>query len=299
MSKPSITVRVPASTSNCGPGFDTLGIALTLYNFIRVIPRADGDIRIGEGVEGTRPMVRAAAEAFANAVDRPRPGFDFQLWGEVPPARGLGSSSTIYAGLLAALNQIEEEPLGSGEILRIAANLDNAPDNVCAAFGGGLCIARTDPETFAYREHVRFNLPETLGFVAVSPDYEVVTAKAREVLPATLPFDDTVRSLNSLAFLVGVLVSGEFEHLSGAVHDTIHQPYREKLNPFGRESIAAGCHAGAHTGWLSGSGSTVICAAPPDSLYQVGQAMEAIYHTNNVGARAFRLKTDNTGLEIV
>ena len=134
--------------------------------------------------------------------------------------------------------------------------------------------------------------------MAVSPDYQVLTEKSRRVLPETIPFRDVVRSANSLAFLVGVLVSGDFARLDGAVNDYIHQPYRELLNPFGHESIEAGCHAGAYTGWLSGSGSTVVCVTSQEKVQDVAAAMEQVYGANAVKSRAYRLVTDNRGLTV-
>jgi homoserine kinase len=95
-----------------------------------------------------------------------------------------------------------------------------------------------------------------------------------------------------------VLVSGDFARLDGAVNDYIHQPYRERLNPFGHESIEAGCHAGAYTGWLSGSGSTVICVTSPGQAHAVATAMEAVYANNGKKSRAYRLITDNCGLSV-
>lgn len=299
MSNRSIIVQAPASTSNCGPGFDTLSIALSLYNFVRLIERSDGQICSVDSVkEGTQAMIAEAAFAFAAAAAVKPMGFDYEIWGDVPEARGLGSSSTIRAAIVAGLNKLHGEPLDMKAMIRLTTKLDNAPDNACAAFAGGFCIARTDPQNFAYREHVRFNLPDSLTFVAVSPDYKVLTENSRRVLPDTIPFDDVVRSANSLAFLVGVLVSGDFARLEGAVNDYIHQPYRELLNPFGHESIEAGCHAGAYTGWLSGSGSTVVCVTSQDKARAVANAMEQAYTANGKKSRAYRLMTDNRGLTV-
>lgn len=134
--------------------------------------------------------------------------------------------------------------------------------------------------------------------MAVSPGYEVLTENSRRVLPDSIPFDDVVRSANSLAFIVGALVSGEFSHLKGAVNDYIHQPYRELLNPFGRESIEAGCHVGAYTGWLSGSGSTVVCVTDEANALRVGAAMQQVYEGNGVSSRVYRLAADNKGLTV-
>ena len=299
MSIRSVIVQAPASTSNCGPGFDTLSIALSLYNFIRLSERSDGQICPVEKIqEGTQMMVEEASLSFAAAAGLDATGFNYEIWGDVPEARGLGSSSTIRAAIVAGLNKLHDEPLDQEGMIRLTTRLDNAPDNACAAFAGGFCIARTNPVTFDYREHVRFALPETLTFVAVSPDYKVLTDNSRRVLPDTIPFTDVVRSANSLAFLVGALVSGDFARLDGAVNDFIHQPYRELLNPFGRESIEAGCHAGAYTGWLSGSGSTVVCVSTSEKARNVAEAMEQVYEVNGKKSRAYRLITDNRGLTV-
>lgn len=299
MADESVIVQAPASTSNCGPGFDTLSIALSLYNFIRIDRRKDGKITADQGVAAkAQGMVEEVALSFEQAAGLEIGGFTYDIWGEVPVARGLGSSSTIRAGVLAGLNRLCGDPLDLEAMIRLTTRLDNAPDNACAAFVGGFCIARTEPKTFVYREHVRFELPKRLVFAAVAPDYEVLTETSRRVLPDTLPFNDVVQSANSLAYLVGVLVSGEVEQLAGAVEDYIHQPYRELLNPFARESIEAGCHSGAYAGWLSGSGSTVICVCPAESCGGVLREMQAVYSNNGVNSRTYRLAVDNSGLTV-
>jgi homoserine kinase len=272
---------------------------LTLYNFVRLTERGDGRICAVEAVsEGTRAMIEEAALSFAARAGLETTGFDYEIWGEIPEARGLGSSSTIRAAIVAGLNYFHGAPLDSEAMIRLTTKLDNAPDNACAVFAGGFCIARTEPKTFAYREHVRFELPDSLCFVAVSPGYKVLTENSRRVLPDTVPFFDAVRSANSLAFLVGVLVSGDFARLQGAVDDYLHQPYRELLNPFGHEAIEAGCHAGAYTGWLSGSGSTVVCVTRPEQAQAVASAMSTVYANNGKKSRSFRLSTENNGLSI-
>ena len=299
MSQKSVIAQIPASTSNCGPGFDTLSIALSLYNFVRVTLREDLEIRpAGEQDPGTQAMVEQAAHAFFATAAVDPVGFDYEIWGEVPRARGLGSSSTVRAGIVAGLNALSGNKLDQAAMICLTTRLDNAPDNACAAFAGGFCIARTEPETFAYREHVRFDIPDSLVFVAVSPDYEVLTSDSRLVLPDRIQFDDVVRSANSLAFLVGVLVSGDYARLRGAVNDFIHQPYREKLNPFGRESIEAGCDAGAYAGWLSGSGSTVMCVTDAAHAHAVGLAMQQAYEGNGIKARVYTLSVSNSGLTV-
>lgn len=299
MSSRSILVQIPASTSNCGPGFDCLSIGLSLYNFMRLGFRDDKGIAPKDGkTQGAQEMVEEAALSFAQTAGVDLPGFDYEIWGEVPMARGLGSSSTIRAGVVAALNHHAGGPLDREAAIRLTTKLDNSPDNACAAFQGGFCVAKTDPKTFAYQSHVRFDLPDTLAFAAVAPDYKVITDDARRVLPEVLPFKDVISSTNSLAYLVAVLISGDFERLRGAVHDCIHQPYRELLNPFGHESIEAGCNSGAYAGWLSGSGSTVLCVCPPSEVNSVLEAMQQVYTINDTKSRAYRLVADNRGLRV-
>ncbi|WP_269522964.1 homoserine kinase [Coraliomargarita parva] len=299
MSIQSVIAQIPASTSNCGPGFDSLSIALSLYNFVRITPREDDRIEAMDTASaGAQKMVVEAAMGFAQSAGVEIGGFSYEIWGDVPQARGLGSSSTIRAGVVAGLNAHFARPLNNESLISLVAKLDNAPDNTCAAFSGGFCIARTDPDTFAYREHVRFALPDSLAFVAVSPDYEVLTEDSRQVLPESISFKDAVRSSNSLAFLVGILVSGDFDRLKDSVVDYLHEPYREPLNPFCHEAIEAGCHSGAYTGWLSGSGSTVICVSDRSHAMAVGEAMQSAYTANGVHSRVFRLTAENEGLKV-
>jgi len=297
----SYTAQVPASSSNCGPGFDTLSVALSLYNFVELTP-ADG-LAISWAGEGSVPgstlyMVEETAAAFFKTAQRPEQGFSFDIWGEVPMARGLGSSATIRSGLLAALNHWQGSPLDRDTLVRLGTALDHAPDGISASFHGGFCVSRVDPQTGAYRETARFAVPPELSFVVVSPAIQVLTGKAREILPAEVPFNDAVRSLNSLAWLVAAFASGHYERLRGAVTDFIHQPYRMKLTPFVEEAIAAGRAAGAYDGWLSGSGSSVLCVCPAESALDVSKAMGGIYFANGIDNRVFQLKVDNNGLRV-
>lgn len=299
MSNNSVIIQAPASTSNCGPGFDTLSIALSLYNFVRIERRSDGQVLAeSESAGAASGLVEEAVLCFEQAAGLSFGGISFDIWGEVPQARGLGSSSTIRGSIVAGLNYLSGGPMDEAAMIRLTTRLDNAPDNACAVFAGGFCIARTDPETSSYREHVRFDLSDALVFAVVAPDYQVLTEHSRSVLPDHLPFNDAVQSANSLAYLVGVIVSGDFERLRGSVADYIHQPYRELLNPFGRESIAAGCASGAYAGWLSGSGSTVVCATDPGHCAGALKAMQAVYEQNGIASRTYRLRTDNCGLKL-
>ncbi len=301
MSARSVIVQVPASTSNCGPGFDVLSIALTLYCFVKVSLTESGGICPAGNDNpgsGSLELVKLATAAFEQRTSIKTENFTYEVWGKLPVARGLGSSAALLAGILAGLNSLHGEPLGRQEMLALSARLDDAPDNSAASFLGGFCVSRTDPETGDFLDTIRFDVSDQLYMVVVSPDVEVLTSIARQALPSEFPHHDAVRSLNSLAFIVSIFASGQYEKLRYAVTDYIHQPYRERLFPFVKEIIDAGRAKGAYAGWLSGSGSSVLCVSPAENYLDVGQAMTEVLQANDIRFRLFLLRTDNEGLKI-
>ncbi|MBN2069416.1 MAG: homoserine kinase [Opitutales bacterium] len=297
----SVTVQIPGATSNCGPGFDTLGIALTLHNFVELqLTPGCGDIVPAQhgASELTASMVQDIASAFFSHTGLLTVGFRYDIWGEVPPARGLSSSATVRAGVLSGLNHLRGTPLSQEEMIRIVSRFE-APDGVAACFKGGFCLSRIDPESGAYVNSVRYEVPHGLAMVVVSPDAEVQTRVQREVLPDSIPFFDVVKSINSLAWIVSAFASGDYSRLQAAVTDYIHEPYRESLCPFTREAIRAGMEHGAYCGWLSGSGSSVLCVGPQAEAIEIGKAMLKVFEVNGTPARLLKLRTANTGLRIL
>jgi len=293
----SVTIRVPGSTSNCGAGFDTLGLALNIYNDVRLEriegvaarPETTGDAR-------AQAMVEATAAALFRHIGRPAFGFSYQITGDVPPARGLGSSVTVRAGVIAGLAALSGVTLSRHEVVALVTALEGHPDNAAAGVLGGFCVARSDPATGAYLDTVRFEVSPELVFVVASPSVEVLTEHARGVLPASLPYFDAVKSINSATYLVAVLAARDYAKLRGAVHDTMHEPYRLPRIPGGRPAIEAGVAAGAYAGWLSGSGSSVLCIAPRGKADEVRVAMEGAFRCAGVTAEMRCLSGDNAGL---
>lgn len=295
----TVTVRVPGSTSNCGAGFDTLGLALRIYNRV-TLTRAEGEAPVpATAADGrAQAMVETTAAAFFGAA-RMRPfGFSYRIFGDVPPARGLGSSVTVIGGVLGGLNALSGAALPKEQLVAIATAIEGHPDNAAAGILGGFCVARCEAGTNTYLDTVRVELPPSLVFVATSPDVEMLTKESRGVLPATLPYFDAVKSINSAAYLVASLVSGQYERLRHAVTDYMHEPYRLPRIPGGRAAIDAGVQAGAYTGWLSGSGSTVLCAAPSENAEAVARAMQEAFAGIGVTSTARVLAADNDGLTI-
>jgi homoserine kinase len=295
----SVVVRVPASTSNCGAGFDTIGLALSLYNRVTVAP-ADG----ADPVPGTasdaraREMAAEAAGAFFRETGLPRSGFQYSIEGDVPPARGLGSSVTVLAGIIAGLDFLHRTKLPRSRLVGLVSQIEGHPDNAGAGILGGFCVSRSDPSTGAYVDAQRFEVPANIAFVVVSPPVELVTKESRGALPATLPFFDAVRSVNSASYLVAAFASGEFEKLRNVSGDFIHEPYRLPQIPGGAAAIAAGISAGAWTGWLSGSGSSVLCVSERARAAAVFEAMKSAFARASMACDGRILSADNSGLAV-
>lgn len=295
----TVTVRVPASTSNCGPGFDTLGLALALYNRVRLARTAGAAIIPARAADGAaQAMAEAAAAVFRRATDRPAFGFSYRIEGDVPAARGLGSSVTVGAGVLAGLNALADAGLDRRALAALAAEIEGHPDNAAAGVLGGFCVPRTDPQTGALLDVIRFAVPAELVFTVASPAVEILTKESRGQLPAALPHADAVRSINSAAYLVAVFATREWDKLRHAVGDYTHEPYRLPKIPGGRAAIAAGVAAGAFTGWLSGSGSSVLCVSRRESSAAVRAAMAGAFARENLAGEVRALAADNDGLAL-
>ena len=295
----SVTVRVPGSTSNCGAGFDTLGLALTLYNRV-TLTRAAGAIAQpgGPGAARATDLVATAAAAFFGAVTLAPAGFDFRIEGEVPPARGLGSSATIVLGVLAALDALHHTKLPRHRLAELGTALEGNPENICAGLFGGFTVSRCDPATGAYLDTIRVAVPAELKFVVASPDAEMPTKESRGVLPKTLPYFEAAKSVNSAAYLTAAFATGDFEKLRHAAGDFLHEPYRLPRIRGAREAIDAGRAAGALTGWLSGSGSSVLCVARAAGADAVAAAMRGAFSAAAVPGEVRVLVADNDGLSL-
>jgi len=279
----AVSVQVPASTTNLGPGFDCLGIALQLWNGISV--EADRS-------EGSAPeIVSQAADLFFNHTGETRFPFKFSIEGDVPQARGLGSSVTIRLGILMALDRITKSGLSKEEICALCAELEGHPDNAAAAlFGGFTIITKTTNRV------VRFDIDPALKFVLFIPDFEVKTSEARTVVPDSFPRRVVVENLANASLIAAAFASRKYGYLRDAFVDRLHQPFREQFVPFLPRVLNAAAEAGALGGFLSGSGSTVACLALSHGK-EVAEAIEAAAPEQN--AKILIVSADNNGARIV
>ena len=295
MRKASVTVRVPASTSNLGPGFDTLGIALKLHNQISIRETDDlAMMRTDTAAPESLAMTReAAAEFFTRSKVKPH-GAQIEVKGEVPVSSGLGSSVTVRLGVVFGLNELNGRPLSDHEMLDLVSGLEGHSDNCAPALFGGFVASGFIGGSVRYR---RFSVPGTLKFVCCFPQFPVVTEKARAMLPRQVPLRDAVENLNRVALVTATFATGDFSMLRGLFDDKLHQPYRRKLVPQLEEVIAAGVEAGALGGWLSGSGSSVMCLTERKEQ-AVAEAMSGVFARDRVRCVTHLLHADNDGTRL-
>ena len=256
----SIVIRVPASTANLGPGFDTLGLALSLWNTLRVGWSDTPSVAVhGEG-EGRLPTgarnltYRAAARLLDEAGAGGR-HLAIESWQDVPLARGLGSSSCAIAGGIYAANALLGYPLEPHRLLELAAKIEGHPDNVAPALMGGMTIAVRDGDAV---HAVPVPVPENLQCVVFIPERPLSTKKAREVLPATVSLEDAVHNVGRTALLVAAFALDRPEYLRLATEDRLHQPQRSAVFREMKVIFESALRAGARGVFLSGAGSSVV-----------------------------------------
>ena len=297
----TITVQVPATSANCGPGFDTLGLACTLYNTFEftLLPRGWVLEVEGEGKDelkaGPENLIFAAFDAVWRQFNPQPYGLKVKMHNVIPMSRGLGSSSSAIVGGLVAANVLCGAKLSLESLLALATDIEGHPDNVAPALYGGFTISYMQGRV-AHTTKLIPQLP--LQFIAVVPEQPLSTAKARAALPAQVPLKDAIFNCSRTGLLVAALLTGNATHLATALEDKLHQPYRAPLLPGLAAAMDAAKKSGAYNAIISGAGSTIMAYAPIEAdgaliaramvnaLAQVGQ--KASYHLltlDNEGAR--------------
>jgi homoserine kinase len=296
MSFPRVNVRVPGSTSNLGPGFDCLGLALQLYNTVTVTRSAEGRPPTG--------MIAATADAFferAVGGKLKRFPFDVKIAGDIPVSRGLGSSVTVRLGVLLGLAELarEEFPLSREQVLNLLIELEGHPDNAVASFYGGLAVCAhvaADPDAgFSY---TRVPVGAELAFVALIPDLKLSTELARGLLPKEVSLAHAVENAQRTARITAAFCTNDYAGLRGLFLDHFHQPYRRKLIPGFDEILAAANDAGALGSFLSGAGSTLL-AVTLDRVEEISAAMQEAAAKHQLPAQVRVLQADNAGVTLV
>ncbi|MEK3716986.1 homoserine kinase [Paenibacillus sp. FSL R7-0333] len=293
-------VKVPASTANLGPGFDTLGMALSLYAWIEMEEAAEtvfhlyGDEMAGLPRDKSNLLYKVAQMVFAEAGVQV-PELSISMYSEIPLTRGLGSSASAIIGALAAANAMIGSPLGQAKLFDMATTIEKHPDNVGASLFGGIITAVWDGE---HADYIRIEPPQELEFLVVIPEFELETVKAREALPAEVTLGDAVHNISRTSLLTAALAAGRLDLIGTAMQDRLHQPYRAPLVPGMAKLLAEAPGHGALGIALSGAGPTLLCMV--DRSEQRKQELELFLtetmQENGISARTVWLSPCNTGV---
>ncbi|MFC9711698.1 homoserine kinase [Paenibacillus sp. NPDC056933] len=255
-----ITVKVPASTANLGPGFDTLGMALSLYAWLEIKPAEQTTFHLyGDHLTGLPTdksnLIYEVAQMVFNEAGISVPELDISMYSDIPLTRGLGSSASAIVAALAAANALVGTPLSDAKLLDMATSLEKHPDNVGASLYGGIIAAAWDGSRV---DHIRIEPHQDLQTLVIVPDFELSTSKARNVIPQQFDKSDVIHNISRSSLLVAALASGRLDMIQKAMSDRIHQPYRASLVPGMAEILEHAVSHGALGAALSGAGPTVL-----------------------------------------
>lgn len=272
-----VSVRVPGSTSNLGPGFDFLGLALSLYLEVEVLGPSAGAApewaeREGEaaGWPATGELVVRALEHAAKALGGPS-GVRLRARSEIPLGRGLGSSgAAVAAGLLLGAELAGGAALGT--LVDWGTALEGHPDNATASLVGGCTLG----VPVAGRVHVvRQEVHREIGVCVAWPATPLATERARAALPPSVPFADAVENPRRLALLLEGLRRADPELLALGGEDRLHARFRVPLVPGAAEALAAARGLGAWLATISGAGSGLVALGPRGAVGAIAEAMRA------------------------
>lgn len=296
-----IKVRVPATSANLGPGFDTLGLALALYVQVKLEWSTDNIIEFtGEGAReiAERPEYNLAWQAVNRVlqVTGNKSALKMSIHNDIPVGRGLGSSAAaIVAGLVSA-NQLLGKPLAEEKILALAVEMEGHPDNVVPALKGGLTTAMIYNDQVYYQ---KVHLPAEMSVVVVVPEFELSTEIARAVLPEQIDLQVTIGNLQRACFLLASLHNGDFSNIQKAMDDQIYQPLRKQFIPGFDQVLNAAYDHGAIGAALSGAGPSIIAFCRINEQERVAQAMQTAFLDAGVVSKAWHLQIDDKGAEML
>ena len=300
-----VSVKTPATIANLGPGFDSFGLALPLYNIISV----EETVLPGSGIEiniineknnedkdvndvptDKSNIVYKAIELLYNFIGQVPNELKITIKTQIPISRGLGSSASVIVGGLIAANELLGRPADEKVLMSIATEIEGHPDNITAAFAGGITVSSWEEDGSVIYRKLPWN--DEWKLMICVPDYELNTEISRSVLPKEVPLVDAVYNLKRSAMFIESLYSKDEELLKLSLKDKLHQPYREKLVPGLSEII----NNLKHTNGVLG---TVLCGAGPGILIiyngiGVSEIKEIVTNTWNY----FNVKTNFLNLPI-
>ena len=291
--KKLITFKIPATSANIGSGFDSVGLALNLYNEIHIYEN-DNSKKIefeifGEGeneISKKDNMIYSAMKlVFKKLKSKPKKGYIIKCINRIPLSRGLGSSSSaIIGGLLCANYMLGDKLSIEKDILNMAVQIEGHPDNVAPAILGGIVSGVVKKEEdFKY---IKIKPPKNLKAIVSIPDFYLSTEIARNILPKEITRKDAIFNISRAALLTSALFSNRLDLLEIATEDKIHQDYRAKFIPNLNQLFKETKKAGAYSVTISGAGSSILALAKDDKniIEKVSKAMHYSFKKKNINS---------------
>ena len=296
------TAQIPASTTNLGPGFDVLGLALQLYSTITLEISDRKTEVVVSGVDADKiPSTpdhiayQAVETVFHKSGQEIPKGLKLTIVNGIPAIRGLGGSGTAILGGMLTANVLCGEPFSRANLLNFATEMEGHPDNVAASLHGGLVISVQEDD---FIHTIQIACDPNLHVVLAIPDFTLSTQKARDILPKSVDFVDAIYNISRSSLLVASIATGKLDMLSVAMTDKLHQPYRSTLIPGFDEVVDAATSAGALSIALSGAGPT-IAAYCVENMEKVGSSMQEAFKNSDIHCDIKILCADLEGAKVL
>lgn len=287
----TLTISVPATSANLGPGFDSVGLAVSRFLKIEVLQPLDKwlihhDLGPDVPKDEHNLLIQTALKVYPHLTPQ-----EIKMTSDIPLARGLGSSSSVIVAGIELANQLAQLALSDAEKLEIASQVEGHPDNVAPAILGGLVIAHSDASQTHY---VSAKMPET-GLLAFIPDYELKTSDSRNALPDSFAYKASVAASSVANVAIAALLTGDMA-LAGQLmsQDKFHEPYRRHLVPEFETIRDIASQKGAYVTYLSGAGPTVMVLAEPEKIKLIKAALEL----EQLPGQLVELSVDTTGVKV-
>lgn len=292
-----IQVKIPATSANLGPGFDCLGMALQLYNIITIEVGRPFQITLSgsyfDGIPADESnLVWQTMCQFWDLIHYPTPSVALTFENNIPPSRGLGSSSAAIVGGLVAANTLAGSPYSMLELLQVANTIEGHPDNVTPALYGGVTLSIPTDNGILPRVLSRAT---NLKAVVIIPNTRLNTNKARGILPPNVSRKNAVFNISHVGLLIEAFLREDYSLLKEGMRDALHQNQRAVLIPGLLQTLEAALQAGAYGSALSGSGPTLIALIPDGTQQIVCQNMLTMMAQYGINAQALELDIDSRG----
>ena len=297
-----LEIKVPATSANLGPGYDTLGLALSLFNNFKIKKRNDQQLKIKIidknknqeiKIDDSDNLIILAYKKYFEFIEKDLIGAKIIEEMHTPLARGLGSSSSAIIGGLAAAALVSNELINKKDFIQLAVALEKHPDNVVPALVGGLTINFYCNNNYDY---YKIDVEEDLNFILAVPDFELKTKELRQVLAEKIDYSRAVFNLSRISLLTAAFIKKDYSLLKTAMEDQLHQPFRKELIEGFDLIINTAYDNGAYGAALSGAGPTIIAAAAAEDAELIANEMKKVFINNSKAVDFYIVEAYNKSL---